>query len=50
MTLSILRTVGTALGAMSAAILVIGAAVVAVAAVLGVGFWLLVQTFTTVGG
>ncbi|MBX6752082.1 MAG: hypothetical protein IRY85_20885 [Micromonosporaceae bacterium] len=47
--LAILRAVGAALGTVSAAVLVIGVAVGAVVAVLGVGFWFLLTTFTTVG-
>jgi hypothetical protein len=49
MAMALLRTAGTALGTLSAGILVVGAVVVLIAAALGVGFWLLVRTFTTVG-
>ncbi len=50
MTMNILSPVAAALGTMSAALLVIGIVVVAVVLVLGLAYFLVIQSFTTVGG
>ena len=46
---AILRTIGAALGAISAGVVVVAVAVIVVVAVLCLGGWLLIRTFTTVG-